>query len=206
MVKGAGQPGRIGPVFPGLTELPEGHPSRNVVEIIFRTRWGPKPFPGWVEIVFKIRSSPRTVARFEDYRAEVRQRAEKLGRCHGPGPDEGAAEARCVADGNEMMRFQCVGPTLGVTGPWALTGEKGSTGQACSFDGSGAAHHSVGGGRGMRAILVCRVIAGRIGKRLRAGSGFDGRAAFDSENGEDGELVVFDSRAVLPCFLVIYKL
>ncbi|GAB2300875.1 hypothetical protein Dimus_034911 [Dionaea muscipula] len=191
------------PLFPALSELPEGHPSRNVVEIIFQTRWGnPKTFPGRVEMVFKIQSQPRTVARFEDYRETVKRRA---------GSGQGPKAERCLADGNEMMRFHCVGPMSGVIGVdaggiCAVIGGKGAAG-VCTYDVSGAAHESTGGGRGMRAMLVCRVIAGRVWKRFGVGDPMlNGRVGFDSVSREDGELLVFDSRAVLPCFLVIYTL
>jgi hypothetical protein len=57
-------------------------------------------------------------------------------------------------------------------------------------------------------MLVCRVIAGRV----RTARGEDQLARrchrssdYDSVDMGDGELVVLDSRAVLPCFLIIYK-
>ncbi|QCD91576.1 uncharacterized protein LOC114172989 [Vigna unguiculata] len=194
------------PRFPSLTELTEGHPSRNVVEIIFHTSWGPKPFSGRVEMIFKVHSGPRTVSRFEEYRETVKGRAGS-----GTGPAHDYEEnARCVADGNEVMRFHCLGPTSS-GGPYggacalSFPGGKGSA--ICTFAGSGDAHESSGGGRGRRAMLVCRVVAGRVSKQ----NGFmesllDGRVGFDSVSGDNGELLVFDSRAVLPCFLIIYKL
>ncbi|KAH1051635.1 hypothetical protein GYH30_021505 [Glycine max] len=46
----------------GIIELLEGHPSRNVVEIISHTSWGPKPFPGRVKLIFKVHNVPRIVA------------------------------------------------------------------------------------------------------------------------------------------------
>ncbi|KAJ1379608.1 hypothetical protein SESBI_46715 [Sesbania bispinosa] len=58
-----------------ITELPEGHPSRNVVEIIFHTSWGPKPFPGRVEMIFKVQNGSKTVSRFEEFRETVKTRA-----------------------------------------------------------------------------------------------------------------------------------
>ncbi|KAK4845033.1 hypothetical protein QYF36_027479 [Acer negundo] len=184
-------------IFPALTELTEGHPSRNVVEIIFHTSWGPKAFSGQVEMIFKVQNGHRTVARFEEYREVVKSRA---GSGMSPGrPTE--ENARCVADGNEMMRFYCLGPTTdngagnsGVYGAWGFPGGKGSA--ICTFSGSSGAHENAGGGRGMRAMLVCRVIAGRVSTQI----------GFDSVSGDNGELLVFDSRAVLPCFLIIYKL
>nr|GMC87306.1 uncharacterized protein LOC109189631 [Ipomoea batatas] len=189
--------------FPALTELPEGHPSRNVVEIIFHTSWSPKAFSGRIEVLFKVQNLPRTVARFEEYREAVKSRAS----CGG-----GEDRARCVADGNEVMRFFCLGPTTGgayetggCSSGWSLNSGKGTT--ICTFSGSGEAHESGGGGRGRRAMLVCRVIAGRVYQQLGKDSILEEeRVGYDSVSGENGELLVFDSRAVLPCFLIIYKI
>lgn len=191
------------PVFPALTELPDGHPSRNVVDIIFHTSWSNKSFPGRIEMIFKVQNGPRTVTRFEEYREIVKTRAELTG---GTTREE---NARCVADGNEMMRFYCLGPAGGVHeargDAWVFPGGKGA--RACTFSGSGGAHESAGGGRGRRAMLVCRVVAGRVTKQVGFDSLIDDcRVGFDSVSGDNGELLVFDSRAVLPCFLIIYRL
>ncbi|XP_076907190.1 uncharacterized protein LOC143563565 [Bidens hawaiensis] len=185
-----------------LTELPVGHPSRNVVEIIFHTSWSPKVFSGRVEMVFKVQNSGRTVTRFEEYRELVKSGS---GSGHnGFGEDY----ARCVADGNEVLRFQCLWSTDGYDTDdgvgWAFKLGKGAA--LCMFSGSGVAHESAGGGRGRKAMLVCRVIAGRVQKRDLFGSVYSGRVGYDSVSGENGELFVFDSNAVLPCFLIIFKL
>ncbi|KAL9406276.1 hypothetical protein Peur_003248 [Populus x canadensis] len=191
------------PVFPVLAELPEGHPSRNVVEIIFHTSWSNKSFPGRIEMIFKVQNGPRTVTRFEEYRDIVKTRAGLSG---GTTWEE---NARCVADGNEMMRFYCLGPAGGVHDArgvaWVFPGGKGAV--VCTFSGSGGAHESAGAGRGRRAMLVCRVVAGRVTKQIGFDSLIDDcRVGFDSVSGDNGELLVFDSRAVLPCFLIIYRL
>ncbi|CAI9095899.1 OLC1v1031934C1 [Oldenlandia corymbosa var. corymbosa] len=203
--------------FPALTELPQGHPSRNVVEIIFHSSWSsPKVFSGRIEMVFKVQNLPRTVTRFEEYREAVKSRPDS-GEVIGLASSEeegGEEDARCVADGNEVMRFYCLGPTTSASSggaydpsgcAWAFSGAKGSA--ICTFSGSGAAHESAGGGRGRRAMLVCRVIAGRVCKQIGYDSVVDGKkCGYDSVSGENNELLVFDSRAVLPCFLIIYKL
>lgn len=83
-----------------------------------------------------------------------------------------------------------------------------------TFDGSGGAHASVARGlasSGRRAMFLCRVIAGRVADGgTTTGSGEDRVTApgkeHDSVRVGKGELVVFDRRAVLPCFLIIYKL
>lgn len=83
---------------------------------------------------------------------------------------------------------------------------------------SGRAHDSLGGSGTRRAMLVCRVIAGRV-KRVAAEDAAvdeDGAASvtagsFDSVAGNVGmysnleELHVFNPRAILSCFVVIYK-
>ncbi|KAH1132982.1 hypothetical protein GLYMA_05G056600v4 [Glycine max] len=190
----------------GIIELPEGHPSRNVVEIIFHTSWGPKPFPGRVELIFKLQNAPRTVSRFEEFREAMKGRA-AAGLAEG---NDGEENARCIADGNEVMRFHCLGPA-GDGGPydagcaWSFPEKKGAA--ICTFSGSGGAHETAGGGRGRRAMLVCRVVAGRVSKQLGfLDSLLDKRVGFDSVSRDNGELLVFDSRAVLPCFLIIYRL
>ncbi|KAG6685315.1 hypothetical protein I3842_12G106000 [Carya illinoinensis] len=196
------------PYLPALMELHEGHPSRNVVEIIFHTSWSPKAFTGRIEMIFKVQNGSRTVTRFEEYRETVKSRAGSGGPTGGATWEE---NARCVADGNEVMRFHCLGPTSGGGvydsrgGEWVFPGRKGRA--ICTFSSSGGAHERAGSGRGMRAMLVCRVIAGRVSKQQRVNDlVMDGRGGFDSVSGENGELLVLDSRAVLPCFLIIYKL
>ncbi|XP_022995459.1 uncharacterized protein LOC111490989 [Cucurbita maxima] len=196
-------------LFPALSELPEGHNSRSVVEIIFHTRWTPKAFTGQVEMIFKVQNGSKTVARFEEYREMVKAKA-AMG-C--PADEE---NARSVADGNEVMRFHCMGPTSdsakydgsSAAAGWSFPGVRGSSSSAiCTFAGSGVAHENAGGGRGRRAMLVCRVIAGRVSKQAKKPDPFlEGRVGVDSVSRENGELLVFDSRAVLPCFLIIYKL
>ncbi|KAJ4956048.1 hypothetical protein NE237_012831 [Protea cynaroides] len=192
--------------FPTLTELPEGHPSRNVVEIIFHTSWSPKVFSGRIEMMFKVQHLPKTVAPFEEYREMVKSRAgagDRNNDCSGDREDD----ARCVADGNEVMRFHCLGPTTGwIYDAGGMCTFSGKDAAICTFTGSGVAHESAGGGKGRRAMLVCRVIAGRVRKQLGLDPFLENRVGFDSVSGSSGELLVFDSRAVLPCFLIIYKL
>ncbi|KAL9665530.1 hypothetical protein QQ045_020950 [Rhodiola kirilowii] len=189
-------------LLPTLAELGEAHPSRKVVEIIFKTSWSPgnstetASFSGKVEMVFKVQNPGRTVARFEEYREVIKSRS-------GSGCDE---HGRCSADGNELLRFHCLGPTA--VGTVRLVFPGGKAKAVCTFTGSGRAHESGGGGSGRKGMMVCRVIAGRVGKKFEEGidtGGFSFGFGFDSISGSGGELVVLDPRAVLPCFLIIYK-
>ncbi|KAF7810125.1 PolyADP-ribose polymerase [Senna tora] len=176
-------------LFPALTELPEGHPSRNVVEIIFHTSWGPKAFSGRMEMIFKVQNGSKTVSRFEEYRESVKARARAGSTTAATEGSNWEENARCAADGNEVMRFHCLGPTLGGGaydacgsgggGGWSFHGGKGSA--ICTFSGSGGAHESSGGGRGRKAMLVCRVIAGRVSEQVGfMDSLLDGRVGYDS--------------------------
>ena len=76
---------------------------------------------------------------------------------------------------------------------------------------SGRAHDCLGvEARGLRAMLVCRVIAGRV-KRTEKDAPMVDDGPYDSVAGYAGlysnleDLYVFNPRAILPCFVVIYK-
>ncbi|RVW42577.1 hypothetical protein CK203_085383 [Vitis vinifera] len=140
---------------------------------------------------------------------------------------------RCAADGNELLRFHCTTLTcaLGSRGSSSLCGSvpgcgvctiirhgfQGKAGEAKGVrttDSSGRAHDCLPCTDGRRAMLVCRVIAGRV-KRMAddAPPDEDGASAgsYDSVAGYSGiysnleDLFVFNPRAILPCFVVIYK-
>ncbi|GLT53777.1 hypothetical protein SLA2020_270270 [Shorea laevis] len=78
-------------------------------------------------MIFKVQNGSRTVTRFEEYREAVKSRAGSGGPTGGATWEE---NARCVADGNEVMRFHCMGPTSGGGvydargGAWAFPGPK----------------------------------------------------------------------------------
>lgn len=78
---------------------------------------------------------------------------------------------------------------------------------------SGKAHDSAsvdGDDDEKRAMLVCRVIAGRVKKNVDGGGG-GGLEEYDSVAGAAGlysnldELYVSNPRAILPCFVVVYR-
>ncbi|GJM91415.1 hypothetical protein PR202_ga07780 [Eleusine coracana subsp. coracana] len=176
-----------------MAELPEGHSSRRVVELIFSSGWGggggatPE-----VEALFRVHSAARAVARFEEARAAAR--------AHG-------AAARCGADGNEMMRFQCRrGASADVFGAGVDTCRLGASASAVrTFACSAAAHASAGGGNGDSATPSGRRAMLASDDPAAARRHASSTADYDSVDMGNGELVVLDSRAVLPCFLIIYK-
>ncbi|KAJ0964485.1 hypothetical protein J5N97_025623 [Dioscorea zingiberensis] len=90
-------------------------------------------------MLFRVDNPQRTVTLFEEYRTAVRAAA------------EGASNARCAADGNEMMRFQCPPSSSSVSSATVHDAIYAARVVACAggrirtFARSGDAHHSVGG-------------------------------------------------------------
>ncbi|KAF6147682.1 hypothetical protein GIB67_003013 [Kingdonia uniflora] len=204
-----------------VSELGPEDSSKNIVEIIFKSSWLKKQAPICkIDRILKVHNSQKTVTRFEDYRTTIKSKANKLGKKH----------PRCVADGNELLRFHCttficsigvnrssnlcnlipqchgcsiirngfkcnstMGESISTT---ATSGKAHDNGPTTPED-----HH--------RAMLVCRVIAGRV-KRTHDTS-LDSLEEFDSIAGPSevysdlDELFVSNPKAILPCFVVIYK-
>ncbi|CAL9185529.1 unnamed protein product, partial [Musa hybrid cultivar] len=141
---------------------------------------------------------------------------------------------RCLADGNELLRFNgtTICCSLGIHGSSNLC-----TSDKCSIchilrHGFSRKKEMKGGvgvfttstsGRALesiqviedqpsirKALLICRVIAGRVHKPVDNLQNLAGQSAFDSVAGKFGpqasieELYLLDARALLPCFALIY--
>ncbi|CAM0955830.1 unnamed protein product [Alopecurus aequalis] len=211
--------------------------SRNIIGIIFQSSWLKKQSPVCtVDRILKVHNAPAVLARFEAYRDAVKAKA--LATL----PSGAGAGARCNADGNELLRFHC-GPlacSLGADGATHLCDAAACAACGIIRDGfrvvvpgagvrtmatSGRAHDAVEGGEDSgerRAMLVCRVIAGRV-KRAAAApcqgtaetetetAAEETEGEYDSVAGTAGlyssldELEVFNPKAILPCFVVVYK-
>ncbi|XP_010544461.1 PREDICTED: uncharacterized protein LOC104817077 [Tarenaya hassleriana] len=219
-----------------VSELGPEDTSKNIVEIIFQSSWLKKQAPICkIDRILKVRNTQSTISKFEEYRDAIKAKATKLPR----------KNPRCVADGNELLRFHCttVSCHLGLRSATNLCNDSSPSCRVCAIiktgfgdkgqgkNGilttatSGRAHDSwdaqdsrVGSVEGERAMLVCRVIAGRV-KKCGGGEGYnrnfggDGVGEeYDSVAGDVGaysnldELYVFDPKAILPCFVVIYSL
>ncbi|KAL8128951.1 hypothetical protein V2J09_018106 [Rumex salicifolius] len=202
-----------------VSDLGPEDSGRNIVEIIFKSSWMKKENPICkIERILKVHNSQRTIQRFEECRDAVKIRG------------NGRKNARCAADGNELLRFQCspLACALGSRGSSALCadfpacgvctiirhGFQGSKGVRTTAS-SGRAHDLLDCSDGRRAMLVCRVIAGRV-KRLDptttpppppedAANSYDSVAASSGVYSNLEDLTVFNPRAILPCFVVIYK-
>ncbi|KAL6651667.1 hypothetical protein ACP70R_010592 [Stipagrostis hirtigluma subsp. patula] len=218
-----------------VSELGAEDTSRNIIEIIFQSSWLKKQSPVCrIERILKVHNTARTLARFEEYRDAVKARAA----AHLAARAHVNKHPRCTADGNELLRFHCatLACPLGLQGATHLC-DAASAGAcaACGIirdgfvrtagDGagivtmatSGRAHDAVSGRGGddeRRAMLVCRVIAGRVKRPQEdttAAAAEEEEQEYDSVAGSAGvysnleELQVFNPRAILPCFVVIYK-
>lgn len=218
-----------------VSELGADDSGRNIVEIIFKSSWMKRDSPMCkIERILKVHNTQRTIQRFEECRDAVKSRT----------ANSTKKNPRCAADGNELLRFHCTTLTcaLGARGSSALCasaptcgvctiirhGFQGGKGGVRTTASSGRAHDSVQlcGEGSRRAMLVCRVIAGRVkrvteeptppspeeeGKEPPVSGVATSAASYDSVAGNAGsysnleELLVFNPKAILPCFVVIYK-
>ncbi|XP_044491515.1 uncharacterized protein LOC123215469 [Mangifera indica] len=209
-----------------VTELVEGDSSRKIVEIICQTSWlKSENHCGRIERVLKVHSMQKTLAQFEEYREMVKIKASKLPKKH----------PRCIADGNELLRFYgtTVACSLGLNGCSSLCISekccvcriirhgfsvkkelKGGIGVFTTST-SGRAYESIEiidkDPSIRKALMVCRVIAGRVHRPLENIQEMAGQTGFDSLAGKVGlysnieELYLLNPRALLPCFVVICK-
>uniref|UniRef100_A0A7N0V2Z6 C2H2-type domain-containing protein n=1 Tax=Kalanchoe fedtschenkoi TaxID=63787 RepID=A0A7N0V2Z6_KALFE len=204
-----------------VSELGPEDSGRNIVEIIFKSSWLKKDTPICkIERILKVHNTNRTIQRFEDCRDAIKLRASASAK----------KNPRCAADGNELLRFHCttLSCALGSRNSSSLCaaipgcnictlirhGFRPSDGGGGVFTaaGSGRAHDGVEENEGQRAMIVCRVVAGRVRREGTAepeegggGSGFDSVAGRAGSYSDLEELTVFNPRAILPCFVVIYK-
>ncbi|KAJ1285747.1 hypothetical protein BS78_03G300700 [Paspalum vaginatum] len=223
-----------------VTELVEGDSSRKIVEIICRTSLL-KSESSCVRIdrVFKVHNTQRTLSRFEEYREAVKLKASKLPKKHprcladgnellrfhgatlscalgGAGGSGASSPSLCASDKCAVCRiirhgFSAkkregrAGAGVGVF----TTSTSGRAFESIAAEASDDGGDAAGGAR--RALLVCRVIAGRVHKPLDNPKEFVGQTGFDSLAGKVGpyanieELYLLNPRALLPCFVVVCK-
>ncbi|RWR88366.1 putative transcription factor [Cinnamomum micranthum f. kanehirae] len=167
-----------------VTELIEGDSSRKIVEIICRTNWlkSDNNF-GRIERVLKVHNMQKILARYK-----------------------WLSQPLLIGD------MQCL-PNYKT---WVLckNGVEGGIGVFTTST-SGRAFESIElyeeSPDVKRALLVCRVIAGRVHRPLENIQELAGQTGFDSLAGKVGlysnieELYLLNPRALLPCFVVICK-
>ncbi|KAI4389143.1 hypothetical protein MLD38_001399 [Melastoma candidum] len=179
-----------------VTELSLGDTSKSVVEIIFQSSWLKKQSPTCdILRILKVHNTPGTISSFEQHRDSIKSRATKK-------------NPRCLADGKELLRFYCtsIACPLGLNSSTNLcsSGRQRAPCGVCNIirtgfkpSGKGVlttvtrrrAHDKAGPKwDNERAMLVCRVIVGRVGKRV-------GEAVTDGEEGRGEEEREHDSVA-----------
>ncbi|KAK6264863.1 hypothetical protein QQP08_019005 [Theobroma cacao] len=209
-----------------VTALSDGDSSKKIVELICQTSLlGSETEFGPIERILKVHNMQRSLAQFEDYREMVKIKANKLSKKH----------PRCLADGNELLRFYgtTVACSIGMkntSSPCTLKKcgicqilRHGFSTMEKSNGFRGVFTSSIGKralecieldeeNRCLRkALVVCRVIAGRVqnplenAQEMASQSSFDSLAGnFDSHSNIE-ELYSLNPRALFPCFVVICK-
>ncbi|KAK6230158.1 hypothetical protein QUC31_001676 [Theobroma cacao] len=199
-------------------ELSIGDPSRNIIELIFKRASVDPSKPPWkIKRVLRVKSSMDALESFEEYREKVMRKAYEQHKRH----------PRSVVDGNELLLFYgttmaCCSRKLKQVSELC----KDPSCRACRiihsrFDmeftrnnGIRLSTSSEEVSDGMvsfklknlkRAVIVCRVIAGRISNTI------DGVYEECDSIGREGPqsnleyLIVQNPCAVLPCFLIVFN-
>ncbi|CAN6471357.1 unnamed protein product [Victoria cruziana] len=205
-----------------VSELNEGDSGRNVVQIIFETSWMKRERHPQIVRILKIHNNPKILRRFEEYRELVKARASRAG---------SRKQQRCLVDGNELLRFHCstFSCPLGYRGGTSLcdrqfcsicgiirSGFSSKLDGICTYSSSDKAHESISEDleeefsfmKVKRAILICRVIAGRVAtnQELDLKNSYESVAGNAEDLPGSEELYVFSPRAILPCFMIIYNM
>ncbi|CAN1198608.1 hypothetical protein LINPERHAP2_LOCUS44551, partial [Linum perenne] len=173
--------------------------------------------------VLKVNNSRATLSQFEEHRERVKTRATKLPTKH----------PRCLADGNELLRFHGTNATCPLT--TTTNGSSSSSSSSCTMDDCGvcqilrngfskreltenvgvytastskkALEKSSSSEGGRKALVLCRVIAGRVHKPVEniedmvTQTGFDSLAGKFGQHSSIEELYLLDPKALLPCFV-----
>ncbi|KAK7302155.1 hypothetical protein RJT34_13036 [Clitoria ternatea] len=176
---------------------------------------------GKIDCILRVQNIPKTLACFEEFREVVKVKADKLQKKH----------PRCVADGNELLRFHgtTIACSLGVNSSYSLC-----TLDCCGicqilrhgfstnkeFHGALGVYTTSTSEKAFdtvsisdkttfprKSVIVCRVIAGRIYSPLeeKVDSEFDSLAGKVNGHSDVEELHILNPKALLPCFVVIYK-
>lgn len=170
-----------------------------------------------IEKILKVNYSRDFLRKFEQQRERVKSRSKM-----------------CAIDGNELIRFHgaLITCSLGKNAASSSCSNKScsvcrlltsvndaSNSMTTFYENSWRAHGNIGtasvvdSASARTAVIICKVIAGRIANCNEFGVGNIGEGGrFDSvelragnQSSGSEELVVLNQRAVLPCFVVIYR-
>lgn len=202
-------------------ELNRRDPPRNIVEMIFRAAsMRPEKETKKIERILKVKNSTKTLERCEEYREMVKRRARNQHKRH----------PRSVVDGNELLMFYNTTMSCCYSAKVSKISElcDNHECQVCRIIESGfetegmktngillnaisdvSDDEMVAGvkrQRVKRAVVVCRVIAGRVVNMVGGGSedGFDSLAIGELSS-KYVNLLVRNPSAVLPCFVIVFS-
>ncbi|KAL6313857.1 hypothetical protein AAG906_010276 [Vitis piasezkii] len=199
-------------------ELSVEDSSRNVIEMIFRAAaTSPSRDSRKIERILRVKHSSEILERFEKYRDDKKKAYEQHKR-----------HPRCVVDGNELLQFygtqmNCCSQKLNrvielckdftcqvcriiQSGFDTEYGKKyGIALSSCSTTSSGNTPAIYKGANAKRAVIVCRIIAGRVVNMVDRES----EDRYDSIRvgglySKLEYLIVRNPSAVLPCFVIVF--
>ncbi|XP_077215562.1 uncharacterized protein LOC143850172 [Tasmannia lanceolata] len=159
-------------------ELDAGDISRNIVEMIFHAALKrPGECIKKIEKVLKVKNPPETFERFEEYREMVKRRAQILDKQH----------PRSVVDGSEVEDEKRDGILLRASSDMLDCEEVVEEGNA------------------KRAVVVFRVIAGKVVAKIEGGceEGLGEVGSSGEFYAEFEHLFVRNPNVVLPCFVIV---
>eukprot|EP00249_Psilotum_nudum_P002287 c15251_g1_i1 orf=78-689(-) len=201
--------------------------------MIFRTNWLKDDTPhGAIEKIMKVHNDSNVLAKFEEHRDAVKAKASKFAnkkhpRCIADGNELlrfHCTTMSCTQDINGSFSL-CALPSCNLCNilrfGFLPNEQKGvhtaaSSGKA-QDTASALQQHAEKTRNEKRATIICRVIAGRVKRTSQEmDSQIDSVHAndFDSIAGDEDETVAFtfmedlfvlDPKAILPCFVVIYR-
>lgn len=200
-------------------ELGIGHPSRNVIEMIFRaSSTKPTKCSRKIKRVLKVNNPLDILAKFEKYRETVMISCNEQQKRH----------PRSIVDGNELLQFY--GTTMSCCGRNTLQVSelcRDPTCRVCRIIQSGfnTSYNKIYGIRlsmnseqmsedmaaiakgknAKKAVIICRTIAGGI-------AGMEGGGSCEQEYESVGDglytkpksMIVRNPTAVLPCFIIVF--
>ncbi|KAK2987085.1 hypothetical protein RJ640_004811 [Escallonia rubra] len=199
-------------------ELEIGDPSRNVIEMIFRAA---SPCPSRdsrkiIEVV-KVNNSMESLERFEQYRETVKKECFKQHKRH----------PRSTVDGNELLQFYgttiiccsekqygvsdlCKDPNCRVcriiqSGFKTACNKRTGIVMNTSSNAMSEATNVTTEKNVNRAVILCRVVAGRVGRITDWAYREDYDSIKSGQNSKFDHLIVRDPSAVLPCFIIVFN-
>ncbi|KAH1057506.1 hypothetical protein J1N35_035571 [Gossypium stocksii] len=215
-----------------VSELGPEDTSKNIVEIIFQSSWLKKQAPiCQIDRILKVHNTPKTISKFEEYRDSIKSKATKHPKKHPRCIADGNELLRfhcttfaCSLGLNGSSNLCNSSPNCNVCSiiknGFKVAQELGNGGVPngkgiLTTATSGKAHDMAAGveedngKQEKRAMLVCRVIAGRVKKNMEGSlEDYDSVTVAGGDVGAYSnldELYVFNPKAILPCFVVIYR-